>query len=212
MNHKNKTAYTASANYSTAASSSSTNDTQTTEELLSACLISSSQMKTVISVLDERIEEAYQRTKVDGKYVKRTKATFEELKRVLLLSPTFAKRYSHNGGFSLRMFGSSVNGLASRESSDLDITFLHSDFGLSHQDILIDIKLVIERYGEERFKIKQNTPRLESSGYILQLKEIETGMDIDILVNKICELSNSRLVSEYAKIDQRFCKVMAYLK
>lgn len=50
------------------------------------------------------------------------------------------------------------------------------------------------------------------SGPLLQFYDYRTGTDIDICVNKILEIQNSRLVRAYAQLDRRFANLAVVLK
>jgi len=41
-------------------------------------------------------------------------------------------------------------------------------------------------------------PRLDKSGWILKIKDTETNIDIDIMINKTSEVFNSMLIYQYA--------------
>ena len=55
--------------------------------------------------------------------------------------------------------------------------------------------------------ILQTTPRLDKSGWLLKLEDRKEKIFIDIMVNKISEVYNSNLISQYALIDNRFHKL-----
>ena len=53
---------------------------------------------------------------------------------------------------------------------------------------------------------------LISSGWILKLKDTKTNINIDLMVNKTCEVMNSSLIFEYSRIDSRLLKLIYVLK
>ena len=60
--------------------------------------------------------------------------------------------------------------------------------------------------------VLQGTPRLDKSGWLLKLEDRHEDIHIDIMVNKISEVYNSQLISQYALIDNRFHKLAHILK
>lgn len=55
-------------------------------------------------------------------------------------------------------------------------------------------------------------PRQDSSGWILQIKDLQNDIHIDIMVNKTSEVINSALIFEYSRIDSRLNKLIHVLK
>lgn len=50
------------------------------------------------------------------------------------------------------------------------------------------------------------------SGFILSFVDERHGIEIDFAINKILEVMNSKLVSAYSLLDQRFLKLAVVLK
>ena len=74
------------------------------------------------------------------------------------MSPSFGKKYTTKPGdqsepliYELYAYGSSQNGLATNTSSDLDLTIVIPDLQISHQKVLEDIVLVLQRKAEGRY-------------------------------------------------------------
>lgn len=65
---------------------------------------------------------------------------------------------------------------------------------------------------QPRFKFVENMPRQDSSGWILQVFDQKYNLEIDIMINKTCEIHNSLLIKEYCDMDKRFHKIMLFLK
>lgn len=105
-------------------------------------------------------------------------------------------------------YGSSVNGLCSKLTSDLDLTIL-----TKHQDseiVLNDMVGVLKKYGNQRYEF--TLPRRDRAGWILNFRDNVLKTDIDLMVNKVSEILNSELIREYSMLDQRFVKVTHFLK
>ena len=114
--------------------------------------------------------------------------------------------------YELLRYGSVQNGLNDK-NSDLDLTFILNDFKVDHNVILSDIKEVIKKHSpNQRYKFEINMPRKDKSGWLLGFKDTILGIDIDIMVNKTASVHNSNLIFQYAQLDVRFNKVIAFLK
>ena len=50
-------------------------------------------------------------------------------------------------GYKILKYGSTVNGLGNMQSSDLDLTIIVDDLQLCHEEILRNIKAIINKYG-----------------------------------------------------------------
>lgn len=116
--------------------------------------------------------------------------------------------------YEIVKYGSTVNGLATSQSSDLDLTFCIADTDMPHNRVLGDIKTVLEKHQEpqNRYKFQAGMPRADKSGWILRFEDTFHHIDIDIMVNKTSEVLNSMLVLEYARLDERFHKLALFLK
>jgi hypothetical protein len=113
------------------------------------------------------------------------KHVFESFEAVLKRSSSFQQKYE---GYHILKYGSSINGLCSKLSSDLDITII-SEF--EHPEIILrDVTDVIKKYGYCKYNIC-SPPRKDRAGWILNLLDVEQNMEIDLMVNKISEVLNS---------------------
>ena len=110
-------------------------------------------------------------------------------------------------------YGSTVNGLASQGSSDLDLTLLTVNDVSDHESLLLDIKeLLLQRYGPKRYAFENSYPVRMKSGFILQVKDTFLDIKIDFMINRRSEVLNSLLLLEYCQLDSRFIKVAQTLK
>lgn len=107
-------------------------------------------------------------------------------------------------------FGSTVNGLASRQSSDLDLTLLCKK-GTDYEKVLQRVKKALLTKSE-KFEVGEEMPLRIKAGWLLTFKDKARSIDVDILLNKHSEILNSFLLAEYALIDPRFHKLAIYLK
>jgi DNA polymerase sigma len=81
-----------------------------------------------------------------------------------------------------------------------------ADFSVNHEQLLTKLKNGLPK------RYKALPPRLDSSGYILQIEDRQEGIEIDLMVNKISEICNSSIILEYAKFDKRLEKIVHTLK
>jgi len=104
-------------------------------------------------------------------------------------------------------YGSTVNGLCGKGSSDLDIAFFPSSQQISARICLQTIKdaLDVERYTKVNLIEQKNAINLSFTDQV-------TKIEIDILVNKSVELFNSALIAAYSKLDIRFHAAAFILK
>ena len=105
-------------------------------------------------------------------------------------------------------YGSTVNGLCLKLTSDLDLTIL-----TKHQDseiVLNDLVGVLKKYGNQRYEF--SSPRRDRAGWILNFRDNILLTDIDLMVNKVSEILNSEIIREYSMLDQRFVEVTHFLK
>ena len=69
------------------------------------------------------------------------------------MSHSFYKKYDVDQkekgfrGYKIAKYGSTVNGLGNMQSSDLDLTIIVDDLQLCHEDILRNLKAIINKYG-----------------------------------------------------------------
>jgi DNA polymerase sigma len=49
-------------------------------------------------------------------------------------------------------------------------------------------------------------------GWVMQIKDAQNNIDIELTINKVLEVYNSKLISTYAKLDLRFLKLSILLK
>lgn len=82
-------------------------------------------------------------------------------------------KYNKGGsqeGYSILKYGSTINGMHSRRSSDIDLTIVINDYRLHHDRILEDVMKALKKYQsyEGRYKFQKNMPRLDKPGWILR--------------------------------------------
>jgi DNA polymerase sigma len=111
--------------------------------------------------------------------------------------------------WDLLVYGSVTNTLCSDQDSDLDLTLVLADFEIEHEVLLRRIKSILRRV--PRFS-EINEPLQIQSGVILSFVDKQHGIEIDISINKILEVLNSRLIYSYSMLDQRFRKLAVILK
>lgn len=125
--------------------------------------------------------------------------------------------------FDLIIYGSSVNGLALRGDSDLDLSLVvHNLPELpSMQDQEQSVRHLLESLAStlrteprfsSRFKLTQADLQVTSFGYLMQLRDTAFETEIDLSVNKILDPYNSTLIQTYSKLDERFHKLALVLK
>lgn len=66
--------------------------------------------------------------------------------------------------------------------------------------------------GKPKYEFEENMPRCDSSGWILRFEDRESGVKVDILVNKNSEVFNSQLILNYCLLDERLLPILHYLK
>jgi len=59
-----------------------------------------------------------------------------------------------NMSYEIVKYGSTVNGLATSQSSDLDLTFCIGDTDMPHNRVLGDIRIVLEKHQEPQKRYK----------------------------------------------------------
>lgn len=140
-----------------------------------------------------------------------------QINEVLQRSESFQQKYGDPGrlsktGYGLFIFGSAVNGLGSK-SSDLDLTFIFSNpsQAIDHDVILKDIRRCIKKY-QTNHQFEFDPPFLIKAGWLMRGKDKANQLDVDIMINKNLEVYNSALLLQYTKLDNRFGKVVLYLK
>lgn len=108
----------------------------------------------------------------------------------------------------LLKYGSTVNGLALRGDSDLDLTIIIDNLNINHNEILSRLRKAI--FKKNRFM----NPFINSikSGVILSFKDNKNNIDVEITVNKVIEVCNSALIYTYAMVDSRFLDLALLLK
>jgi len=110
-------------------------------------------------------------------------------------------------------YGSTVNGIASQGTSDLDLTLLTVTDVSDHESLLLSIKqLLLQRYGAKRYAFENAYPIRMKSGFILQVTDTLLDIKIDFMINRRSEVLNSMLLLEYCQLDPRFIKVAQTLK
>jgi DNA polymerase sigma len=112
-------------------------------------------------------------------------------------------------GYHLMKYGSSINGLCSKLTSDLDLTII-TEFQWP-EIVLKDVVCVLGKYGEKRYEVT-TPPRKDKAGWILKFRDTLLETDIDLMINKNSEVLNSLLLLQYSQLDERFMKVTYFLK
>lgn len=111
--------------------------------------------------------------------------------------------------WDILVYGSVANGLCQNLDSDLDLTLVTAEFGVRHDVLLRRIKLILQK--EARFCVSQEPMHIQS-GFLLSLTDEKYGIEVDISVNKVLEIMNSKLIHAYSSFDERFLKLALYLK
>jgi DNA polymerase sigma len=125
--------------------------------------------------------------------------------------------------FDLIIYGSSVNGLALRGDSDLDLSLVVHDLPelASMQEQELSVRRLLESVASairteprfaSRFKLTQGELQVTSFGYLMQVRDTAFETDIDLSVNKILDPYNSSLIQTYSRLDERFHKLALVLK
>lgn len=125
------------------------------------------------------------------------------------MSKSFNTKYN---SYTIAQYGSRVNGLCNNSTSDLDLTFIIKDYEIDHSRILGDILTVLNKYGGGRYLFEKGMPRHDKSGWILRMRQKDENISIDVMVNKVSEIFNSKLIAKYCQIDEKFVKIVHYLK
>lgn len=113
--------------------------------------------------------------------------------------------------WSIALYGSSVNGLYTKERSDIDMSLIFEND--IYRDNRIELRN-IQRHLEQKFKNSYvgikflPIKRL----YLLRLTDKWTNLQIDLSINNVLGPFNSQLLATYCKIDSRFMKLCNYLK
>ena len=114
--------------------------------------------------------------------------------------------------WNLEFYGSTVSGLISPTSSDIDLTLIVSQktkkevAGVFHPEVLELIKLSLpyKRYSTILMKMK----RL----YCLRITDNKLKINIDLCINNILGIVNSQMLRTYCLIDRRFQEMCLLLK
>jgi len=80
----------------------------------------------------------------------------------------------------------------------LDLALITSDLEMRHDILLRRIKLILQK--EPRFCLAQEPIQIQS-GYLLSLIDEKHGIEIDISINKVLEIMNSKLINAYSCFD-----------
>jgi DNA polymerase sigma len=125
--------------------------------------------------------------------------SFDFVQEVLTSNPKLNQDF---GDFEILMYGSTVNTLAIKGDSDLDlaIVFHSSSLNLDYKHILFTLYQVFK--GERRASNMKLLPIKRM--YLFRFIDKETGVKVDITLNTLCEIFNSKLIYTYSKIDCRF--------
>jgi hypothetical protein len=154
--------------------------------------------------LNDEIEELYSLLRVEEDEMKAMLEAYNEFSKVVAKAMQ-QLGYEHD----LLIYGSSINGLALRGHSDLDLSLVIKNLpefktgeekSQNDKFILRQIILTInsEKSFIERFTSESAEVITTSFGYQLKLKEKVHDIDIDVFVNKIVDPFNSYLIQTYA--------------
>lgn len=99
--------------------------------------------------------------------------------------------------WELIIYGSTLNSVCSNDLSDLDMTLIVS-YSLNQMSVLQELQSILCKHFESYNQLQL---LVLPSGPILSFFEKQTATDIDISVNKILEIQNSRLIRTYAQLD-----------
>jgi hypothetical protein len=154
--------------------------------------------------LNDEIEELYSLLRVEEDEMKAMLEAYNEFSKVVAKAMQ-QLGYEHD----LLIYGSSMNGLALRGHSDLDLSLVIKNLpefkngeekSQNDKFILRQIILTInsEKSFIERFTSESAEVITTSFGYQLKLKEKVHDIDIDVFVNKIVDPFNSYLIQTYA--------------
>lgn len=111
-------------------------------------------------------------------------------------------------GYHLAKFGSSCNGTLTK-NSDLDMTLITDDSSFNMMMLTKDIKEALKEHESVpgRYEIDTNC----YSNAILFRDTVED-IEVDFVINRTANVINSDLILQYSKMDQRFGKLMYFLK
>ena len=114
------------------------------------------------------------------------------------------------GDTTIEPYGSIVNNFLT-ENGDIDICLVPSDLNLisNFDTYLEEIKEeIVNNQKCAKFVILENYSKF----LILKLKDIESGIDLDITVQSILPITNTKLIRLYSLYDQRFHILGIFLK
>ena len=134
--------------------------------------------------------------------------TYSEVKKAIFGSPMLMQLIGTSQP-TLEIYGSSVNSLAQKQDSDLDLTLLVNDFDISHEVILKHVEVALSQ--SARFYCARGPQQIQS-GILLSFHDKANQIDVDLLINKTTEVINSQLVLAYGQYDVRFIKLALFLK
>lgn len=110
--------------------------------------------------------------------------------------------------WDLVIYGSALNSIFSNQLSDLDMTLI-VDSKLNQNEILLEVQQILEqnsdKFGKFQFLVLP-------SGPLLSFVDMASDTEVDISVNKILEIQNSRLIRAYAQLEPRFANLALFLK
>ena len=110
--------------------------------------------------------------------------------------------------WDLVIYGSALNSIFSNQLSDLDMTLI-VDSKLNQNEILLEVQQILEqnsdKFGKFQFLVLP-------SGPLLSFVDRASDTEVDISVNKILEIQNSRLIRAYAQLEPRFANLALFLK
>ena len=140
-----------------------------------------------------------------------------DFKEVVRNVPYLRQRYSQ---MNMLYYGSTVTGLMQAGSSDIDLALFLSEEGvapalgaINHQRVLDEIHKHLVDHFSSRYSILllKGLKRL----YILRISDLKyNGINLDICVNNILGIYNSRYIQTYCQLDERYhslCRIVKRL-
>jgi DNA polymerase sigma len=113
------------------------------------------------------------------------------------------------GEVRVMMYGSSVNGLAVKGSSDLDLTLIvMSGKEANHLALLSQVHGILQKQRRIGSLLMLPLKRLQ----LLKFEDLTHHIKVDVTVNGVCQVFNSNLLCTYARIDTRFVDCAMILK
>ena len=122
----------------------------------------------------------------------------------------------HKPNYKILMYGSAINATLSSQDSDLDITIIFDQNDIDQWNIMEVIRTNYRRINDDQFKGRFKCGKLlqTKAGLVLEFDDNNASkcVNIEITINKICEVYNSHLINTYARIEKRFVDLSLLLK